>query len=62
MKIVREVQNAIDGKYTIVRDKNRKPNRETTGTTGFRETESRVVRKFSEWGLAIPQADEKPKP
>ena len=59
MKIIREVRNVLDGKYTV-REEERKQNTGTGG--GFREGESRVVRKLLEAGLAIPQIGEaKPK-
>ncbi|MBC7808571.1 MAG: hypothetical protein H7145_20755 [Akkermansiaceae bacterium] len=59
MKIIREVRNVLDGKYTV-RDEERKQN--TGAGVGFREGESRVVRKLLEAGLAIPQIGEaKPK-
>ena len=62
MKIIREVRNVLDGKYTV-RDTDEERKRSTGATgVGFRETESRVVRKLLDAGLAIPQTGEaKPK-
>ncbi|MBC8134862.1 MAG: hypothetical protein H8F28_03130 [Fibrella sp.] len=61
MKIIREVRNVLDGKYTV-RDSEEERKRSTGAGSGFREGESRVVRKLLEAGLAIPQNSEaKPK-
>lgn len=60
MKIIRQVRNVLDGKYTVREaDEERKP--ETSTGSGFREGESRVVKKLIDAGLLIPQGDTKPR-
>ncbi|MBC8142098.1 MAG: hypothetical protein H7Y38_11735 [Armatimonadetes bacterium] len=53
--MMRQVQNAWDGKYVIVGGSDNKTDRESKPTGGFRETESRVVKRLVDMGLAIPQ-------
>ena len=54
MKIIREVQNVIDGKYKI-REKDTESQKPLSVTPGFREDESQVVRKLLDLGLALPK-------
>lgn len=57
LKIIREVRNVLDGKYTI-RDSDEERKQNTTAASGIVAGESRVVRKLIEAGLAIPQNGE----
>jgi hypothetical protein len=57
MKIIREVRNVLDGKYTI-RESDEERKHRTDARDGFLGGESRVVRKLLEAGLAIPQSSE----
>ena len=54
MKIIREVRNVLDGKYTV-RDNEDERKRDTNVTSGIVGGESRVVRKLIDAGLLIPQ-------
>ncbi len=56
MRIIREVRNALDGPYKMWggRDEKDDKKKDTAGS-GFREGESRIVRKLLELGLAIPE-------
>ncbi len=66
MRIIREIRNVLDGEYTV-RDADEKRERNTDAAgrfreSGFREGESRVIRRLLDAGLAIPQIGEaKPK-
>lgn len=57
MKIIREVRNVLDGKYTI-RETDEERKRETNVGSGIVGGESRVVRKLIDAGLLIPQNGE----
>ncbi len=55
-KMMRQVQNVWDGKYTIIGGAD-EDKREPRAAGGLRETDSRVVKKLLEIGLAIPQTE-----
>ena len=58
MKIIREVRNAIDGKYRVTVPDEPDEKRERQAAVipaGFRETESRVVRVLQDAGLILSQ-------
>lgn len=57
LKIIREVRNVLDGKYTI-RDSEEERKQSMPTGNGIVAGESRVVRKLIEAGLAIPQNGE----
>ena len=58
MKIIREVRNVLDGRYTV-REDDEKRKTPVAVAGGFRETESRVVKKLMDLGLAIPSKEKK---
>ena len=55
-KMMRQVRNVWDGKYTIIGSADDKAEREPRAAGGLRETDSRVVKKLLDVGLAFPQA------
>ena len=58
MKIIREVRNVLDGKHTV-REEEKSAEKTPQVAGGFRETESRIVKKLMDLGLAVPQQSKK---